>query len=83
MARSKCAGRLLGSAAFLDVDSFVVVNANATWPEHDPIGYGEAEKSMCTYGRANFSKQINNLCLCRILTKIFQVLQSVDAVLCL
>ncbi|KIM88518.1 hypothetical protein PILCRDRAFT_2746 [Piloderma croceum F 1598] len=29
--------------------------AGATWPLHDPNGYTEAEKSMCTYGRANFS----------------------------
>ena len=28
----------------------------ATWPSHDPTGYTEAEKSMCAYGRANFSK---------------------------
>jgi hypothetical protein len=27
----------------------------ATWPSHDPTGYTEAEKSMCAYGRANFS----------------------------
>ncbi|KIM74212.1 hypothetical protein PILCRDRAFT_14653 [Piloderma croceum F 1598] len=29
--------------------------AAATWPAHDPTGYAEAEKSMCAYGRANFS----------------------------
>src|SRR5215471_5423967 len=27
----------------------------STWPAHDPVGYSEAEKSMCAYGRANFS----------------------------
>jgi hypothetical protein len=30
--------------------------AGATWPLHDPVGYTEAEKSMCAYGRANFSE---------------------------
>jgi hypothetical protein len=30
--------------------------AGATWPLHDPNGYTEAEKSMCAYGRANFSE---------------------------
>lgn len=30
--------------------------AAATWPAHDPTGYAEAEKSMCAYGRANFSQ---------------------------
>jgi len=29
--------------------------AGATWPLHDPVGYTEAEKSMCAYSRANFS----------------------------
>ena len=29
--------------------------AGATWPTYDPAGYTEAEKSMCSYGRANFS----------------------------
>ena len=32
--------------------------AGATWPLHDPNGYTEAEKSMCAYGRANFSEYI-------------------------
>ncbi|KIM86360.1 hypothetical protein PILCRDRAFT_86556 [Piloderma croceum F 1598] len=27
----------------------------ATWPLHNPTGYTEVEKSMCSYGRANFS----------------------------
>jgi hypothetical protein len=31
--------------------------AAATWPSHDPTGYAEAEKSMCGYGRANFSEK--------------------------
>jgi hypothetical protein len=32
--------------------------AGATWPLHDPAGYTEAEKSMCNYGRANFSQSL-------------------------
>lgn len=30
--------------------------AGATWDLHDPTGYTKAEKSMCAYGRANFSQ---------------------------
>lgn len=30
--------------------------STATWPQHDTVGFQEAEKSMVAYARSNFSK---------------------------
>jgi len=57
---------------------------NVTWPLHDPIGYAEAESSMCGYGRANFSKLLT-FCSCLWDTDLnfTQLEQNAGVALCL